>query len=425
MNRFILFTLLLCLFSADSCKRTPKETAVALSSFKSLESVLQKDGGALWGSAMYAPTFFVHPETKVIYADRKDEQGLLQPLDGIWTGTLPEQMNPANSTAELGGMKWVMAIWPLPESEFERNVLLVHETFHYWQPELGLDSRLGLCEHMENTSARIWLKMEWNALDAAIREEDPESAAQAVGQALHFRNNRLSEFPAEARLNEDAFIILEGLPEYTSYKLCCDDAVSMARQILESRKRHWNNESFVYAFAYHSGLAYGYLLDRYDVSWRSELNKDSSLPDMLEKALPTFGEESPVNDSIILRQYGYDTIVASENEKEQEKIRLRDAYIHAFTRDTVLAIPLRQFNMGFTPVNVQSLGQLGTLYPNIRITGDFGILEVTEGGCLISTAWSAAFVTYKAPGWKLELKDGFDILPPAEATPLIYRIAEM
>jgi len=145
MNRFILFTLLLCLFSADSCKRTPKETAVALSSFKSLESVLQKDGGALWGSAMYAPTFFVHPETKVIYADRKDEQGLLQPLDGIWTGTLPEQMNPANSTAELGGMKWVMAIWPLPESEFERNVLLVHETFHYWQPELGLDSRLGLC----------------------------------------------------------------------------------------------------------------------------------------------------------------------------------------------------------------------------------------------------------------------------------------
>ncbi|MCZ2416364.1 MAG: hypothetical protein LC132_02265 [Burkholderiales bacterium] len=219
MNRFILFTLLLCLFSADSCKRTPKETAVALSSFKSLESVLQKDGGALWGSAMYAPTFFVHPETKVIYADRKDEQGLLQPLDGIWTGTLPEQMNPANSTAELGGMKWVMAIWPLPESEFERNVLLVHETFHYWQPELGLDSRLGLCEHMENTSARIWLKMEWNALDAAIREEDPESAAQAVGQALHFRNNRLSEFPAEARLNEDAFIILEGLPEYTSYKL--------------------------------------------------------------------------------------------------------------------------------------------------------------------------------------------------------------
>ncbi|MBP6867855.1 MAG: hypothetical protein KBC07_02555 [Bacteroidales bacterium] len=425
MNRFILIAILLCLFPAGSCKRTPKETAAALSAFKSLEYVLEKDGGALWGSALYAPTFLVNPETKVIYADRKDEQGLLQSLDGIWTGTFPEQMNPANSVAELGGMKWVMATWPLPESEFERNVLLVHETFHYRQPELGLDPEPGLCEHMENTAARIWLKMEWNALDEAIREENPASAAESIRHALHFRNNRLSEFPAEARVNEDAFIILEGLPEYTAYKLCCRDAASMAEQVLESRKRHWNNESFVYAFAYHSGLAYGYLLDRFEISWRSELKKDTSLPDMLEKALLTYGEAPPVPDSIMLKQYGYDTIVTEENEKEQEKIRIRDAFIHTFTRDTVLAIPLRQFNMGFTPVNVQSLGQLGTLYPNIRITGDFGILEVTEGGCLISTDWSTAFVPYKAPGWNLELEDGFDIFPPVEATPLIYRIAEM
>lgn len=413
MSRFILFALLLCLFPAGSCKRTPKETAVALSSFKSLESVLQKDDGALWGSALYAPTFFVHPETKVIYANRKDEQGLLQSLDGIWKGTFPEQMNPANSTAELGGMK------------FERNVLLVHETFHYRQPELELDPSPRLCGHMENTSARIWLKMEWNALDEAIREEDPESAAQAIRQALLFRNNRLSEFPAEARLNEDAFIILEGLPEYTAYKLCCDDEASMAEQIVKSRKRHWNNESFVYAFAYHSGLAYGYLLDRFDISWRGKLKKDTSLPNMLEKALLAYGEESPVPDSIILKQYGYDTIAAAENIREQEKTRIMDAYIHTFTRDTVLAIPLRQFNMGFTPVNVQSLGQVGTLYPNIRITGNFGILEVTEGGCLISTDWTTAFVPYKAPGWNLELTEGFDILPPAEAAPLIYRVAEM
>ncbi|MDD4919840.1 MAG: hypothetical protein PHX94_03915 [Bacteroidales bacterium] len=425
MSRFIQFALLLSLLLAGSCKTTPKETDVALSSFQSLESVLQKDGGALWGSALYAPTFFVHPETKVIYADRKDEQGLLQSLDGIWTGTLPEQMNPANSTAELGGMKWVMAIWPLPESEFERNVLLAHETFHYRQPELALDPRPGLCEHMENTSARIWLKMEWNALDAAIREEDAESAAQAVLQALRFRNNRLSEFPAEARLNEDAFIILEGLPEYTAYKLCCDDAASMAEQVIKSRKRHWDNESFVYAFAYHSGLAYGYLLDRFDISWRNDLVKDASLPDILGKALFTDGAVTPDPDLIIFKQYGYDTIAAAENEREQEKTRIREAYIHTFTRDTVLAIPLRQFNMGFSPVNVQSLGQLGTLYPNIRITGDFGILEVTQGGCLISANWTTAFVPYKTTGWNLELKEGYHVLPPAEAAPLIYSVAEM
>ncbi|HPV88254.1 MAG TPA: hypothetical protein PKU85_03455 [Bacteroidales bacterium] len=38
-----------------------------------------------------------------------------------------------------------------------------------------------------------------------------------------------------------------------------------------------------------------------------------------------------------------------------------------YTR-TILAIPLDRFNMGFSPGNIQSLGVLGTLYPNIRIS---------------------------------------------------------
>ncbi|MFA5301166.1 MAG: hypothetical protein WC395_00605 [Bacteroidales bacterium] len=425
MKQVFLIILCITVLTMTSCT-TERTASLARSHFSSLESVLQRDTGDLWGTSLYAPTFFVDPETGTVYADRSDKENLLQPFGRIWSGEFPEEMNPANSTTELGGMRWVMALWPLPENTFDRNILLVHETFHYWQPELELDPRPGLCEHMENSSARIWLKMEWNALDAAIREKDPKAAAEAVRQAWLFRNNRLSEFPEEARLNEDAFLILEGLPEYTAYKLCCDDTAHMEEEIIKSRMRHWENESFVYAFAYHSGLAYGHLLDRFDADWRTGLSKEASLPDMLQKALfNNNGVLSTQTDPDKLQKYGYDTVAATENQREQEKIRIREAYIHTFTRDTVLAIPLRQFNMGFSPVNVQSMGELGTLYPNIRITGDFGILEVSEGGCLISANWTTAFVPYKTSGWNLELKEGYDVLQPSEEAPLIYRIAEM
>lgn len=424
MKQIFRITLWIAAFSMSSCT-TDGTASLAQSYFMSLESVLQRDAGNLWGISLYAPTFFVDPETRTIFADRADKEALLEPFGEIWSGKFPEEMNPANSTAQLGGMKWVMALWPLPEKSFERNILLVHETFHYRQPDLELDPRPELCEHLENTSARIWLKMEWNALDHAIMAEDPEAAAQDVRLALHFRNTRLSEYSEEARINEDAFLILEGLPEYTAYKLCCDNTAHMKEQIIESRERHWNNQSFVYAFAYHSGLAYGYLLDRFDTNWRTGLNKDASLPAILQKALFADGDLSSIPDPGIIKKYGYDTIDATEKEREREKARIREAYIHTFTRDTVLAIPLRQFNMGFSPANVQSLGQLGTLYPNIRITGDFGILEVNEGGCLISADWTTAFVPYKTAGWTLELNEGYHILPPPEKAPLIYRIAEM
>jgi len=401
-------------------------TSIARSYFYSLESVLEQDAGNLWGISLYAPTFFVDPETRIIYANRSDNEGLLAESGGIWSGTFPEDMNPANSTAQLGGMKWTMALWPLSENDLDRNVLLVHETFHYRQPELGLNPEPGLCTHMDTTSSRTWLKMEWNALDAAIREEDPGKAAEDVLLALQMRNTRLSEFSADARKNEDGFLILEGLPEYTAYKICSENTAMMKEQIIKSCRRHWNNESFVYSFAYHSGLAYGYLLDRFNPGWRTGLGKNASLPDMLHKALlNTIADLPAQTDSDALNKYGYDTIMATEKEREREKARIREAYIDTFTRDTVLLIPLRQINMGFSPVNVQSLGQLGTLYPNIRITGDFGILEVTEGGCLVSQDWSKAVIPYKGTGWNLELKEGYNILPPSAEAPLVYRIAEM
>jgi hypothetical protein len=72
-------------------------------------------------------------------------------------------------------------------------------------------------------------------------------------------------------------------------------------------------------------------------------------------------------------------------------------------------------NVSFDPRNITPLEDKGTVYPNLRITDDWGILTVTKGA-LMSPTWMNVAVT--APdqitndkvvgdGWTLELKPGF------------------
>jgi hypothetical protein len=73
----------------------------------------------------------------------------------------------------------------------------------------------------------------------------------------------------------------------------------------------------------------------------------------------------------------------------------------------------------FDPRNLQPLESAGTVYPNMRITDDWGIL-VAAKGALMKTDWSAVIVvapstsegsSLQGDGWTLELKPGWKIVP--------------
>jgi hypothetical protein len=60
----------------------------------------------------------------------------------------------------------------------------------------------------------------------------------------------------------------------------------------------------------------------------------------------------------------------------------------------------------------------GTVYPNIRVTDNWGVLTV-ENGALMSSNWNKISVTVPlknetkniyGDGWKLELKDGYSVV---------------
>src|SRR5256884_7773069 len=64
---------------------------------------------------------------------------------------------------------------------------------------------------------RIWLQMEWRALEHAFWQQG-EERKRDVADALYFRNYRRSLFPA-ADAKEDALEMNEGMAEYTGFKL--------------------------------------------------------------------------------------------------------------------------------------------------------------------------------------------------------------
>ena len=86
----------------------------------------------------------------------------------------------------------------------------------------------------------------------------------------------------------------------------------------------------------------------------------------------------------------------------------------------VLHIPLQQMNMSFDPRSVQPLGDAGTVYPSIRVSDTWGILEVSTGGALMSGDFK--MITVPLPGglgsedlhgdgWSLDLAEGWHFKP--------------
>ena len=83
-------------------------------------------------------------------------------------------------------------------------------------------------------------------------------------------------------------------------------------------------------------------------------------------------------------------------------------------------------NIQFNPNEVMSLGDLGNVYPELRITDDWGVLEVS-GGALVHADWSGVVVPgpstpghpIRGNGWTLALAPGFDLVPGPRSGDLV------
>jgi hypothetical protein len=371
--------------------------------FKEAQALCERDNGRLWGVPICGPMVIFDMQTKTI-ATSKTEPG----------ETRPRLLGLVNAPIQWGGETWGSYIWNdvASKSPRDRKELLLHELFHGVQPQLKLGAAAGTPEHLDSKEGRYWLRLEWKALEMALRKSGKQRK-QAICDALAFRKARRLLFPASVE-DERGQEITEGLAAYTATVLVADsesDAIVGALDLLVNAEKNAKDASFVRTFAYFSGPAYGLLLDASSPDWRKRIKNTDDLGVLVMQALNIHpGTEA----TTAAARYEGAEILLSEGKREHDRQVRLDELRKTFVEGPALTFPGGSHS--YDTRGAVSLQGTGTIYFGpFRASGTWGKLEA-EKGVLVSSDGSFRRVAapskldeniYSGDGWKLYLSSGW------------------
>ena len=374
-----------------------------------------EDGGGLWGLSLCGPLILVDAQSRFAVANEADGGGVLRAESGVFVGVLPSDVVVANTATRWSGKLWTMVMWqsigPRPA---QQRRLLMHESFHRIQADLGLPATNANNPHLDSLEGRYWFLLELRALAKALRAGQ---AGPAISDALAFRARRRSLFDGSAAL-ERALENNEGLAEYTGYALrgTVDEETRLAlARRLEDVDRQ---SSFVRGFAYSTGPAYGLLLDAADAGWRRGYTASSDLAATLGAAALASPAADPVARA---RAYDDGSLRASEEERARVQAARVAGYRARLVEGPVLAIPLEAAQYGFDPNSVVALGDAGTVYPSLEVSGPWGTIR-TDAGARVDAARGLLLFAADDRA-RLKLNEGWVLKPGARPGDLLLSVA--
>ena len=424
MNRFVIVLSCLAIpaLAADE-SIAPINLDAARQQFRAAQEICARDAGRLWGVSLCGPILLVDPQSRQVVTNQQDGEGVLKKNGDVFTGSLPAAVNISNTATQWAGVLWTQLIWPLPEDSSRRNTMLGHELFHRIQNRVPIPAQNEAAnDHLDTLDGRYLIQLEWRALAAALSCHAQTVCQQAVSDALVFRAARYQLFPSSAA-QETSLELMEGVPEYTGVSLGNKTHEEQVKAALYDLSAHVSDQTFVRSFAYATGPAYGLLLDKYMPGWRQQLRSGPSLSDLLQRAAHISLPRN-ISDTAAERAQAYDgaTLRRAEVEREKKRQQTLAANRAKFVDGPILIIPLHHVNIQFNPQTLQPLEKLGTVYPTMRISADWGVLEVSNGA-LLKPDWSAVSIvapttkgaTLKGDGWTLELKPNWKLVPGARS----------
>jgi hypothetical protein len=421
--RFVLVVLnLLVVITCSAAQSASIDIKLATQYFRQLKQTSDRDGGKTWGVPLYGPVMFVDPDTGDVVANQADLEHKLGPQDGVFTGKLPKEISPANTAFDWAGVHWTMVMWPVAEFRQTRERLLLHECFHRLQQKLGLPARDAVNSHLDTLNGRIWIQMEWRALERALRQTGPARSA-AIADALLFRTYRRTLFPDSAK-NENALELNEGLAEYTGVRLSSADLQEMAVRANIILRQARNNPTFARSFAYISGPAYGALLDLSGKPWRVNTKPATDLGQLLQQRYGVRIRVSEAAARAAVSRYEGEEIVTLETQGEQRRAKEIAEARKRFLDGPVLILPVTaDVRYSYSPNNVIGIDANNTVYPTMRLVDAWGILTVTDGAWLerdgtghlvrarVPAPTDLSARPLKGEGWALELTSGWEVVP--------------
>ena len=168
----------------------------------------------LWGKDMYGPMLLVNPATREVFSNFPDGGGVLKQDGEVYHGTLPLDINIANTMVHWNGRDWAMIMLPLPNNRSDRINLMAHELFHVVQSSLGFKGYSPDNSQLDDKNGRIYLRLELEALRKALESQSTYDMKKHLTDAVVFREYRYVLFP-QAKITENLLELNEGLAEYT------------------------------------------------------------------------------------------------------------------------------------------------------------------------------------------------------------------
>jgi hypothetical protein len=368
---------------------------------------------SLWPENIYAPLLFVNPETRTVIANEPGQD--LKYQKGVYVGQLPKNINIANTAIKWNDKMWAMTMLPLPKSKFDRINLISHELFHRLQPTLGFTHNDPINNHLDKLDGRVFLTLEFEALKRALSASTKKEQNENIVNALHFRKHRRHLF-AGSDSTENQIELNEGMAEYTGLMVANRPRDSVIRHFVTDINFFLDNSSFVRSFPYYTIPIYGYLLSRTNKNWNREINNKTDLTIYFQSKFKYQNLKEDIN--VIAEKYNYAQITAKEKVREDEINKKITYYKNLFTNAPCLKLVFEKMNVSFNPSNIVPLDSLGTVYPTIRVTDKWGILDVTEGA-LMAPNWKYIIVSnlintttqsITGKGWTLTLNENYKIV---------------
>ena len=398
----------------DNLTESEKIIAQTLSE---VDSLLKVDNGKFWDRPLYGPLLFINPETRVFYTNENNSNNEFEKIGNIYRDSLPTEINIANTAINWNNKRWTMIMLPLPSDRVSRNNLIIHELFHGIQPTIGFENLQEMDNgHLDTYHGRLLLKLELEALEKALSTNDETERLSHIQNAFTFRSQRHKS--SDIKQAENSLELNEGLAEYTGMMLSGLTASEMKTHLSESKAEFYTNPTFVRSFAYHTIPYYGYLLSSKKPNWHREINSKTNLTDYFTNA---FSVEIAKNRLIenIANEFDYNFLQIQKEENERERLRIEKiANLKSkFLEKPTLELQFQNMNISFDPRNITPLENIGTVYSNLRITDNWGILTV-ENGALLASDWSKVTVTVpteisdklvSGDGWKLELNPEWQV----------------
>jgi hypothetical protein len=421
MYKWIIFPLFIFLLG---CKGKEQESwftnEKASAYFKKIEAACNRDNGKLWGKNLYGPVMIIDRNSRKIFSNSPDEEGLLKLKEGIYTGTYSKELIVNNSPVYFGGTLFAMAPLPVEEDEFRIVSRAIHGLFHYFQETTGYTSSGYNTMNMDEKNARLWIKLEWKALRKALNSEGSEQQL-AVRDALIFKGSNRELYQKYAD-DETRFENYEGLATFTSFLFSSNSPEDYRIRLLEYLDRIYSMQSYARSYGSLHGALYATLLmqKRFDFSVIKSENFDlgEKVRELYNIQLPVICRD--VAGSLAMN-YDIETIRNEETQRESDMRARIQKQISTFTEKPVVFLELESPYFDFELEDIHSMDTLGILYSRMRVSDNWGKLTVDKGGCLVSNNLKYLRITargfredknrFEGDGWILNLNSDWELVP--------------